>query len=1085
MIVEGRRGDIVSSTTKNYQNTPKDSANGVPENGLKKLSLNNHSDHVGTFLQSLPSGFPEHHGPGSLLNGSPTSANLFTERLSLVICTLSQLLTERPELAPLVSAFLLHATLLSHIPLSARRMKEVKLADKAGNKEYRQFLEDFSVTARATVDCSRWVQHFDAMGTQCDVVDLIDGRLFKTVLSAVQGQLNATTLLPEEVLLEFNSCAKILESHSGVELRLSQQHDLTGKVLEPPSDKRIIPSVLQFSNGVFDQHLSSIKIDVAVRDPSNIDGRSTRIFKEISHWHNARRPIDRMKVIKIRNDKQGQRLLKANQRYMDEMLKYAASLTNAAGKILNPQTITVQKGSKPSPSAPIVNAKNSDAASNMKGNKPGRKTPVATGKELAQASRNSKKDAYTEKTFSAWATMRETFDKIGDPEARYQRITTYLQDLPADKSKILSAEIILYRLQALLEIWSRLCQADKRGEGYKIVALLWNDIKTLWKMEDKLTKTIVKHALEVCRILGIPSTDTISTTALDQPLTFTFKASLATSSNLSINLPAREFQLLHCGPYMDRNMDSRPDNRVTFNPDGWQRAVLDELDANNSVFVVAPTSAGKTFISFYAMEKILRADDDGVLVYVAPTKALVNQIGAEVQARFSKSYKHGGKSVWAIHTRDYRVNNPAGCQILVTVPHILQIMLLTPANAKSWAPRVKCIIFDEIHSIGQAEDGVVWEQLLLLAPCPIIALSATVGNPETFNDWLAATQRSSGFKLTMIQHQHRYSDLRKYMYNPPKEFAFGGLGKRSTFGELGLDGVPGFQFFHPVASLINKSRGMPADLALEARDCLTLWQTMAKHQTPDYPVPEELDPKVSCPQTIAKADVIIWEKELKTLLSFWMSDSNSPFDKVLQELSAPLEVLRSGQLQSSPANYISETVEEIDPNNFRQTALPLVTDLHERNALPAILFNYDRSACEQIAKAMLDRLERAETSWKETSPDWKSLMKGYEKWQATRNIKGPRPAKSKKNKDQDGERLSKTDLEKDSADREGSQYELFEPSAPREEFSFADLQKVERTEMEEYFRKLEWKGVAKWLMMLLTRGIGVHHAGMNRKYRQT
>lgn len=83
-------------------------------------------------------------------------------------------------------------------------------------------------------------------------------------------------------------------------------------------------------------------------------------------------------------------------------------------------------------------------------------------------------------------------------------------------------------------------------------------------------------------------------------------------------------------------MDSQPDARVPFKPDGWQRAVLDDLDANNSVFVVATTSAGKTFISFYVMEKILRADDDEILVYVAPTKALVNQIAAEIQARFFK-----------------------------------------------------------------------------------------------------------------------------------------------------------------------------------------------------------------------------------------------------------------------------------------------------------------------------------------------------------------------------------------------------------------------------------------------------------------
>jgi len=38
------------------------------------------------------------------------------------------------------------------------------------------------------------------------------------------------------------------------------------------------------------------------------------------------------------------------------------------------------------------------------------------------------------------------------------------------------------------------------------------------------------------------------------------------------------------------------------------------------------------------MEQILRADNDSVLVYVASTKALVNQIAAEVQGRFSKKY---------------------------------------------------------------------------------------------------------------------------------------------------------------------------------------------------------------------------------------------------------------------------------------------------------------------------------------------------------------------------------------------------------------------------------------------------------------
>lgn len=132
------------------------------------------------------------------------------------------------------------------------------------------------------------------------------------------------------------------------------------------------------------------------------------------------------------------------------------------------------------------------------------------------------------------------------------------------------------------------------------------------------------------------------------------------------------------------------------------------------------------------MEKILRQDDDGVLVYIAPTKALVNQIAAEVYARFSKKYPSSGSSIWAIHTRDYRINNPYGCQILVTVPEMLQIMLLSPRVSKIWAPRLRRIIFDEVHSIGNLEGGVVWEQLLLITTVPLIALSATVGNATEF-----------------------------------------------------------------------------------------------------------------------------------------------------------------------------------------------------------------------------------------------------------------------------------------------------------------------------------------------------------------
>jgi hypothetical protein len=201
----------------------------------------------------------------------------------------------------------------------------------------------------------------------------------------------------------------------------------------------------------------------------------------------------------------------------------------------------------------------------------------------------------------------------------------------------------------------------------------------------------------------------------------------------------------------------------------------------------------------------------------------------------------------------------------VTVPHILQIMLLAPSNAEkksSWSNRIKRIIFDEVHCIGQADDGLVWEQLLLLAPCPIIALSATVGNPADLSGWLASTQKALGHDLVMVQHAHRYSDLRKFLYLPPTKFAFDGLKDREIISAPGLDGSPGFAFVHPVASLVNRSRGIPEDLSLEARDCLLLYNSFARYQTDKHRISGSLHPSKALPEVCysnARVSLSPWE----------------------------------------------------------------------------------------------------------------------------------------------------------------------------------------------------------------------------------
>lgn len=1038
--------------------------------------------------------------PSSNANSPLTTCT--SEREYLTLVTLAQIMCSNQSNDRLIFAFLLHTALIEEIHLSHRPLLSNQKGKLKGSIEIAQFMAEFAEISHATLKQDFWSSAMDKKGVNCDVADLIDGRLF---IAVSHGLVDCLKLKPKiDRLIHLLSLASGIHSEHREHELTARVGDMKLKQIRKPADDQI--SILPFSNPVFDKHLVSIKIsaDASIK----FNSETARIFQEISHWHNARRRLN-AKTIHPLSEKEKLRASRREQFFMAEMQAYAASLTNAAGKILEPEIVTLnhekkavqshQRSQENGDKGGLKKLKGTKAASSGKG--AGKKRIL----EDIAANKAIKDSENAEKQFSSWEIVQKSIDRESSLSAKYLKAKAYLRDLTDTKRVIVEAEIQYYLLTVLVDIYQalyrqRLSKADKEPtqpekvnpkdvEYYGVAALIWESIRKL-SATVGLTKTIAEQSKKILECLGLPLIE-FPKPDIDRNPTFHLNLSSWNAKDLSVSLNPVDFQCLYCGPYMDRNLDSKPDPRVPFNPDGWQRQVLDELDADRSVFVVAPTSAGKTFISFYAMERVLKANNDSVLVYVAPTKALVNQIAAEVQARFKKTYRYPGKSVWAIHTRDYRVNNPTGCQILVTVPHILQIMLLSPSNARGWSTRVKTIIFDEIHSVGNAEDGVVWEQLLLLAPCPIIALSATVGNPEQFSSWLASTQKSAGHELTMIKHQHRYSDLRKFIFHPPKRFIFSGLPQKTSFATLGLDGMEHLSFIHPVASLVNKSRGIPEDLSLEARDCLSLWHAMIKFQTPEFPVNSALDPRLPAAKLLRKADVIEWETRLKDLLKTWMRDDASPFDDVVKYLGESMhdDAHPEDQISSYTAADpdLPEAV-QVDKESLGDTTLPLICRLYERNSLPAIFFNFDRSQCEEICHKLINQLEIAEARWKANSPMWKKKLAGWEQWkleQAKIAEKKSSKLTSKSKRKEDEEDLgSKADRAQDTASSEGSPFASFDPEAPLDGFHFAMKHKLDSSELSSYFWQLKKRNVPNWLMTGLSRGIGVHHAGMNRKYRQ-
>lgn len=1024
-----------------------------------------------------------------------------TERQQLAVVVVSKLLQTSPKDVPaekwneLCGLFLLHQAILAHLPLSARR-----LPDDAGVDGAQTFLQSVAAVAEPVLQSSGW-RDFLSSGEDCDVSDFLDGRLFLQV-SHSNIQIDDTT---SKTLATLCAAVKHLNAPdlSAVEKRLQSsgqatpfEHQANGH--REPSDLGVLP----FSNPVFDKHLESVHLEIDEFAAGQPSSSADRIFREISHWHNAKKPIIQKGPPEPLSGRELKWVDKRNKLFMAEMTTYAASLTNAVGKSLEPETVIVGVPKTHTAAAAAPSPVDSDASDSSsapakgkgapkKGGGGGKTAQKNAGKQAMMnsiaATKAKKEESAGDKIVSAWHTACKNLEAEKDPRSKHRKAREYLASLQSSYRVVVEAECELYILNALIQFWLDACRNKTQDKHLEVTAPIWDTAQKVLR-SNGLTKTIINSVELTVKTLELPPVPQVKADT-DRKLAFTF-ALPSTISSLTVKVPSTEFQLQLCGPYLERSFDSKPDSRVDFQPDGWQRKVLDGIDANKSVFVVAPTSAGKTFISFYAMRKVLEADDEGVLIYVAPTKALVNQIAAEIQARYSKKFKYGGKSVWAIHTRDYRINNPTGCQVLVTVPHVLQIMLLAPSNANSWSSRVKRIIFDEVHSIGQAEDGVVWEQLLLMAPCPVIALSATVGNPQEFGDWLATTQKAIGIDLMTVHHPYRYSDLRKYFYVPPKRFAFGGLPERAGFGTLGLEGLTGFNHIHPVAALVDKSRGIPDDLGLEPRDCFELWKAMSKHQTQEYPVAKELDPATALPAVSRKADVLAWEKKLKVLLQAWLSDASSPYDKIVTELGAVFRSSEKEALQSTGSSPQPPRSANLQDEDLAGTTLPMLCRLHEQSALPAILFNYDRNQCEKLCQSLLNQLVTAETEQRRSGGKWEKTLERFEEWKKVQEKNASRQSKAgakktgKKGEVDDDGKGSKLDQQRDASSADSSAWELFDPEAPIDGYHFADHTRLQLSELGIYIRQLGRRKIAQWLIDGLNRGIGVHHAGMNRKYRQ-
>lgn len=258
-----------------------------------------------------------------------------TERQLLSVIVVGRLLRDPPAGMPFgtvqdfCSLFLRHQALLAHTPLSSRRLE---VRDPPETTWI--LILALASQAELVLQSSDW-ERLDA--TPCDVIDFIDGRMLLH-MAEISVELDGAATKTYGELLEG------LQRFFDTELHPADAGPQSGRTpsgAETPVNGEMKLAVLPFSNPIFDKHLESVHIQADPRSAEQLSPAAHRVAQEVTHWHNAKKPLVPKAAQITMTEKQKFFAERRNQWFMAEMQRYAASLTNALGRSLEPETIIV------------------------------------------------------------------------------------------------------------------------------------------------------------------------------------------------------------------------------------------------------------------------------------------------------------------------------------------------------------------------------------------------------------------------------------------------------------------------------------------------------------------------------------------------------------------------------------------------------------------------------------------------------------------------------------------------------------------------------------------------------------------------
>lgn len=205
-----------------------------------------------------------------------------------------------------------------------------------------------------------------------------------------------------------------------------------------------------------------------------------------------------------------------------------------------------------------------------------------------------------------------------------------------------------------------------------------------------------------------------------------------------------------------------------------------------NVVAAIPTAAGKTLIAELAM---LTASGPGL--YIVPLRALAREKYEHFKSLPNVS---AGITTSDVEPEATAVNQ---ADIIVATAEKVDAAI---RNGAAWIERLACVVIDEVHLVGSKSRGPTLEvtvaTLQQRAPgLQIVALSATIANPEAIANWLNATLVSSTWRPV---------SLRTGLYNPADDAVLFDDGNRLSVDTGSLDDKTSTDFDPDLDTIITR-----------------------------------------------------------------------------------------------------------------------------------------------------------------------------------------------------------------------------------------------------------------------------------------